>query len=75
MNLNDKVEELIKKLMNDELNLKEKQDLANYLRFTLNQTQWYLEKLQKPFMDEIRVDIPKWIVDPKKEKLESKDGL
>ena len=47
MNLNDNVEELIKKLMNDELNLEEKQDLANYLRFTLNQTQWYLGKLEE----------------------------
>ncbi len=47
MNLNDDVEELIKKLMNDELNLEEKQNLANYLRFTLNQTQWYLEKLEE----------------------------
>lgn len=46
MDLNNNVEELIKKLMNDELNLQEKQDLANYLRFTLNQTQWYLEKLE-----------------------------
>ena len=46
MNLNDNVEELIKKLMNDELNLEEKQDLANYLRFILNNTQWYLEKLE-----------------------------
>ena len=32
-----------------------------------------VESLQRPFTDEIRVDIPKWIVDPKKEKLESKD--
>ena len=47
MDLNNNVEELIKKLMNDELNLQEKQDLANYLRFTLNQTQWYLEKLEE----------------------------
>ena len=47
MNLNNKVEELIKKLINDELNLQEKQYLANYLRFTLNQTQWYLEKLEE----------------------------
>lgn len=46
MDLNNNVEELIKKLMNDELDLNEKQDLANYLRFTLNQTQWYLEKLE-----------------------------
>ena len=46
MNLNENVEELIKKLMNDELNLEEKQDLANYLRWSLNQAQWYLEKLE-----------------------------
>ena len=32
-----------------------------------------VESLQRSFTDEIRVDIPKWIVDPKKEKLESKD--